>query len=179
MSSRARPPRWGRHNSPPPALRARGARRRLTRTYVERPPALAATRSGDAYNDPAVQAKLQEIMGRGIGTLRGVVDAFLVGYAEGKNEEIRRALDEEIARQRAAVDALRAAHAEAGVAPGPPGGVAAGPAAGTGVTAAAAASSGPPSAGGHPDTRGASPTGEALPSSDAGGLRDAPPAAPR
>ena len=61
----------------------------------------AASKAGGAYHDPAVHARLQEVATRAIGSFRGVVDAFLVGYAEGKNEEIRRALEEEIERQSA------------------------------------------------------------------------------
>ena len=71
----------------------------------------AASKAGGAYHDPAVHARLQEVATRAIGSFRGVVDAFLVGYAEGKNEEIRRALEEEIERQKGVVETLKAAAA--------------------------------------------------------------------
>lgn len=128
------------------------------------------------YNDPDVHAKLHEIMGRGMGSLRGVVDAFLVGYAEGKNEEIRRALDEEIARQRAAVDALRSAA-------GAP--AAHSSAESEATTVAAVPASGSPAGsvqGGPQDGPGPQPRGtkaaEALPSGGAAAACDVP-AAPR
>lgn len=140
------------------------------------PPANAAARSGNVYNDPDVHAKLHEIMGRGMGSLRGVVDAFLVGYAEGKNEEIRRALDEEIARQRAAVDALRSAA-------GAP--AAHSSAESEATTVAAVPASGSPAGsvqGGPQDGPGPQPRGtiaaEALPSGGAAAACDVP-AAPR
>lgn len=72
----------------------------------------AANRAGDLYQDPEAQAKLQQLVARGASSFQGVVDSFLVGYAEGKNEEIQKAVEEEIEKQRAAVDAIKAAAAK-------------------------------------------------------------------
>lgn len=69
----------------------------------------AATKAGDAYHDPQVRAKGQLLMTRASESAKGVVDEFVVGYAEGKAAEIRRAVEEE--REREAEAAQRAARA--------------------------------------------------------------------
>ena len=73
----------------------------------------AATRAGDAYRDPEVRAKGQVLMARASESAKGIVDEFVVGYAEGKASEIRRALEEEAERhQKEAAAAAKQAAAQ-------------------------------------------------------------------